>query len=113
MKHRSLLNLSVLALVACNLSLSQQADWPSVNVASTFNSTISLYTWDGSNLNHLQDAQAVLLVDAVRNKAMLHSKIQVPLFGSINADMLVDFTNGSTMMYTPFLGLCERDSLDG
>lgn len=42
---------------------------------------------------------------------MIHSQVYVPLFGSISADMLVDFTNGSTIMYTPFLGLCERDTL--
>ncbi len=80
--------------------------WPSVNVFTTFQANTSLYTWDGSSLSPLQDTTAVLLVDSTRNKAILHGKIQVPLFGSINADLLVDFTQALTLTYTPFLGLC-------
>ena len=38
---------------------------------------------------------------------MIHSQITVPLFGKVNADLLIDFTAGSAMGFVPFLQICQ------
>jgi hypothetical protein len=40
---------------------------------------------------------------------VVHAKIGVPLFGSVDASLLIDFTTGKALTHIPFLSLCQAD----
>ena len=47
-----------------------------------------------------------------RNKVIVHATTEVPLYGTISIDMLVDFNQGTVLTYVPFLfySYCQRDN---
>ncbi len=49
------------------------------------------------------------MVDSEKNKAMIRAKIDVPLFGSVDANLLIDFTKGEALTQIPFLSVCTLD----
>ena len=54
-----------------------------------------------------------MYVDALkRNKVIVHATTEVPLYGTISIDMLVDFNQGTVLTYVPFLfySYCQRDN---
>ena len=88
-----------------------QSSWPDIKYLTTFKAQGTLYTYKNSKLAPFQGASANLLVDGDRNKAMVRAKVQVPLFGAIDANALVDFTAGTAIAQVPFLGICEKRAI--
>ncbi len=54
-----------------------------------------------------------MLLDAPRNKIMLHATVSIALFGDIQTDVLFDFNNNISYTYTPFISLCQTTNLSG
>ncbi len=79
---------------------------------STFKTEASLFTWDGSKLSAFKDITATVKVDSERNKIKADAKVSIPLVGKINAEVLVDLTQGMAYEYVPFLGLCQKVPLN-
>jgi hypothetical protein len=87
-------------------------DWPQLNTFTTFKASVEVYTWDGKTLAPFKDTTADAKVDSDRNKVKLDAKVTVPIFGAIDAQVVVDFTLGSALEYVPFLGLCQHTPLN-
>lgn len=87
-------------------------DWPVVDTYTTFKASVQLYTWDNTTLTPYKDVSADLKVDAGRNKIKADAKVSIPIFGSINAQVLVDLTGGFALEYVPFLGVCQHTALN-
>ena len=102
-------NVSLLFGIVAAVSGVSGQSWPSVSIPKTFKATGTVNTWDGSRLTPFQGASGTLLLDATRNKALVHAKVAVPLFGSIDASLLIDFTTGEALTHVPFLSLCQVD----
>ena len=98
----------IAALASANTIVTSDANaaWPALNTYYTFKAATELYTWDGSKLESLKGITADLKVDSVRNKIKADAKVTVPIFGSINAQVLIDLTAGTALEYVPFLGVC-------
>ena len=99
----------------CSLAhLTLGALWPSVETSMSFQGNVSLYTVDGQYCGPLQNTTGVMYVDALkRNKVIVKSTTQVPLFGSISIDLLIDYNKGTILTYTPqwsFLLGCQLDN---
>jgi hypothetical protein len=85
-----------------------QGSWPDIKYLTTFKTQGSLFTYNNDKLTPFQGATANILVDGDRNKIMVRAKVQVPLFGSADANVLVDLTAGSALAQVPFLGICQK-----
>jgi hypothetical protein len=83
--------------------------WPDITIPNTFKASGVVNTWDGTKLTPFQGASGTLLVDSGRNKAMIHAKVGVPLFGNVDANLLIDYTRGEAITYIPFLNVCTLD----
>lgn len=88
-----------------------QTRWPDINTYTTFKASGSVYTWINGKLVPYNGASAKLLVDGDRSKAMIRARAQVPLFGTVDSNMLVDFKQGYVITQVPFLGICEKQPL--
>ena len=106
-----LLALSTVATVTSAAFLKEEA-WPDLNLFTTFQADASLFTWDGKQLSPFKDITATLKVDSGRNKIKVDAKVSVPIIGKINAEALVDLTQGYALEYVPFLGLCQKTPLN-
>ena len=111
-----ILALSVLAaLTQCgtiNTEVPTAGAWPVLDLYTTFKTDASLFQWDGSNLTPYKDITATVKVDSGRNKIKIDAKVSVPIVGKINAEVLVDLTQGQAYEYVPFLGLCQKTPLN-
>lgn len=109
---------AVASLVACGTvvpqSVMDQAPtaWPQLDLFTTFKTDASLFSWDGSKLAPYKDITATIKVDSDRNKIKADAKVSMPLVGKINAEVLVDLTQGIAYEYVPFLGLCQKTPLN-
>jgi hypothetical protein len=52
---------------------------------------------------------ARILVDPARNKTLVKSRTNVPLFGAADSNLLFDYTTRGVIKSIPFLGVCEDD----
>jgi hypothetical protein len=52
--------------------------------------------------------RGTLFVDSARNKAVAQGKMPVPIFGTVDANLLFDFTKGETLTQAPFIG-CKSE----
>jgi len=82
---------------------------PEINIPSSFKVVGSVNSWDGSKLTSVQGATGTLFADSQRNKALIHQKVEVPLFGLADAKVLIDFTTGEALTHIPFLSVCQLD----
>lgn len=90
----------------------QATAWPKLDLYTTFTTDASLFTWDGSKLTPYKDITATLKVDSDRNKIKINAKVGLPLVGKVDAEVLVDLTQGKAFEYVPFLGLCQKTPLN-
>lgn len=84
----------------------ETTEWPDVNLYTTFKADAALYTWNGKKLAPFKDIVATLKVDSGRNKIKADAKVGIPFIGKVNAEVLVDLTEGVAYEYIPFLGVC-------
>lgn len=110
------LTLSIIAAVATANSVttvaSDVAAWPQVNLYTTFSTSASIYTWDGTTLTALKDLTADVKVDSERNKIRADAKVKIPVFGKVSAQVVVDLTNGFAIEHIPLLGICQHTALN-
>jgi hypothetical protein len=84
-----------------------QGSWPDIQYLMTYKTQASLFKYKNEQLKPFQGGNiANILVDADRNKVMIRAKIQIPLFGGVDANALVDLNAGSTIAQVPFLSIC-------
>lgn len=88
------------------------SDWPAIKTATTFKTSAVVNTWDGKTLKPYQGATANVIVDSERNKAIAHAKVSVPVFGKVDAHVLLDFTKGALLLNVPFISLCQQVPMD-
>ena len=82
---------------------------PEIKIPSSFKLAGSLNTWDGVKLTSVQGVNGSLFVDSQRNQLMIHQKVEVALFGLVDAKVLLDFTTGEALTHIPFLSVCQLD----
>ena len=82
---------------------------PEIKIPSSFKVVGSVNSWDGSKLTSVQGATGTLFADSQRNIALIHQKVEVPLFGLADAKVLIDFTTGEALTHIPFLSVCQLD----
>jgi hypothetical protein len=88
--------------------------WPEGLVEEyIFQTDATLFTWDGAKLSPYKDITATIKVDSDRNKIKVDAKVAIPLFGKVDAQILNDFTKGVVYEYVPFLGICQKTSMNG
>ena len=51
------------------------------------------------------------MVDSTRNKALMKLNLQIPLFGSLDTNILIDFTSGTYLTNVPFLNICDKEPI--
>jgi hypothetical protein len=100
------------ALATANTVVTADNGWPDITLYDTFKTSVSMWSWDGKTLVSLKDITANLKVDADRNKVYSAAKVTVPIFGTIDAQAVIDFTTGQALEYVPFLGLCQHTPLN-
>ena len=54
--------------------------------------------------------RGTVFVDSTRNKAVGNGKMPVLVFGTVDANLLFDFTKGETLTQIPFIGKCQSDA---
>jgi hypothetical protein len=102
----------LVALAASSHVVTSDNGWPDIKLYTTFKTSVEVYTWDGKTLTSFKDIKADAKVDGDRNKAAVSAKVTVPIFGTIDAQAVVDFTTGQAIEYVPFLGLCQHTPLN-
>jgi len=107
-----LLALSTIATISAANFLKAEEAWPQLNVFTTFQTEASLFTWDGKKLSPFKDITATIKADSDRNKIKIDAKVSIPIIGKVNAEVLVDLTQGVALEYVPFLGLCQKTPLN-
>ncbi len=97
------------AIATCGtkfLPYNDEAQWPELNLYYTFKADASLHTWNGQKLEPYKDIEATAKVDSDRSKVKVDAKVHVPWVGKVNAEALLDLTEGMAYEYVPFLGIC-------
>lgn len=85
---------ALLLLLLLMAVASLAADWPQMNVYSTFEVKIIAHKWDGAMLTTYDNIDGTLLVDSVRNKIMFNGQLNVAPLGDIQATIVFDLTEG-------------------
>ena len=79
---------------------------PIIPVFTTFKTQFNFLAWKDSKLAPLYGASIEVLADSVRNKVIVHAKIQ----GTEAANLMFDFSTGIAQYSVPMLGLCKQES---
>ena len=81
--------------------------WPPVKYETTFKSSVDVQSWDGAKLSpFMGGTSADLIVDSGRNKIAAKAKVTVPIFGKVDANIVVDLTKGVALIQIPLIWLC-------
>ena len=106
-----------LVLIAAIVKLTESqeaapaAEPPVLNLYSTFSAQFRAFTLIGMDLKPYNNLQGTILVDADRNKAMIHATMDMsPVEARI--DILVDFADGFILTSIPMLNQCQHDELN-
>ena len=86
----------------------KQSTWPSINAYTTFKLSGSVFAWANGQLVSYQGATTQWYVDGDRSKWLVKDSINVPNFGTVYSDTMMDFKQGYAINHVPFLGICER-----
>lgn len=102
----------VLIAAIVKVSVSQErAEPPVLNLYSTFSAQFRAFTLSGMDLKPYNNLQGTILVDADRNKAMIHATMDMDPMEA-NFDILVDFADGYILTSIPMLNQCQHDELN-
>ena len=89
----------------------QVAAWPELDLFTTFKADVTLHTFDGKKLKPFKGISATAKVDGDRNKIHVDAKVEVPVFGKIPAEILIDSKAGKLQLYVPMLKMCQEEDL--
>ena len=70
------------------------AAWPPLNLLTTFKADASLHTFDGKTLKPFKGITALTKVDGDRSKIHIDALVQIPVFGKVDAEILIDTMAG-------------------
>lgn len=113
-------NHAVLLIVSLLLSVYSRStaakhhahEWPPIHHETIFSSKIHVYQLSESKIEPFKHMQGQVLVDSSRNQMKGELKIELPLFGLINWEILMDFSSGWALTYIPLIDLCEAEQMD-
>ncbi len=93
----------------------QPTDPPVLNLYSTFSAQFRVYTLTNETLlKPYSDLQGTVLVDADRNKGMIHATMDMnPITEAAQVDILIDFLEGFSLTHVPMLNTCQTDEMKG
>ncbi len=80
-----------------------------MNVYETFWVEALAYRWDEATnqLTPVQNIDAKILVDAQKNKIMIHANLAMPPLGDVQAEILIDLNGGFALTHVPSLEVCQ------
>lgn len=104
----------IAALTSANIAYVSDANaaWPALNQYYSFSAATELYQWDGSKLVSTKGVTGTAKVDAGRNKVKIDGKATISGLGSIDGQVLLDFTAGTALEYVKALGICQKKPLN-
>jgi hypothetical protein len=85
--------------------------WPPLNLYTTFKADVTLHQFDGKTLKPFKGISAFTKVDGDRSKIHIDAKVQVPVFGKVDAEILIDTMAGTAQLYVPMLNICQQEDL--